>query len=148
MAQETISLLQDSIVILQGFIVKPACLGNFHIEETSPQGRVPLDKLQIIRREKNQIQRTIVLLWRNGSTISLGLFAGPFPFLDPFDKEPIFPIAVTVSHFCRTISLTKFHQFLIMTAAKRKPHRRIIEPLQKIGLALGIAAIDDRQVMG
>lgn len=79
MAQETISLLQDSIVILQGFIVKPACLGNFHIEETSPQGRVPLDKLQIIRREKNQIQRTIVLLWRNGSTIRWACLRVLFP---------------------------------------------------------------------
>lgn len=74
--QQEIALGNGPVVLQQFPVVRPADLGDFHVDETAPQRRAALDELQVVRREQDFVEGPDQFLLGNFCFIDPEFFLG------------------------------------------------------------------------
>ena len=125
-------------------VVGRACLGNFHIKKAPPAGRGALDKLQIVRSKKHHIYCTNQLLDRYFPAV-IGNGTPPVPIKSKI--QLIFHAKTLEAQGNTSPGSIPANQLAIRIASEGAACGCVIDRLQNIGLALGIAADKNVQVV-
>ena len=145
--QETVPLLEYSIVLGQEIIIDGTDLGDLHIQEFPAQSRISFDQLQIVRGKEDQVHPAILFPGAHRIPIQEILFFQPSPFLVPFHQETAGSISVSILQFCGPFFLPEAGDFFFMPSPEGKAPGRQIDTFQQVGLPLGIISIKNSYIM-
>ena len=145
--QEPVPLLEHPVVFGQKVIVHRAGLGDLHIQEFPPEGRIPFHQLKVIGGKEHQVHQAVLFPGAYRVPVQEILFFGPAPDRIPFHQQPVGPVPVPVLEFCRPFFRSEAGQLFLMTGPEGKPPGGSIDPFQQVGFPLGVVPIKDGYIM-